>query len=296
MVRTPRRSQESEEPAEGHLAQPLSELRCGLRRHRRSRVPGGFAPGGGGSTAGTGSGRPRRGARRAGRAVGGRGQRRSRGARRGGGAGAALPRLRPRSSAPLPPAPLRPPLGCPPPPATPRAGSQARRSAARGQGEPGGRSTPRTHSPPCPGTPATPLRHQLPWSPRRRASGCAAERSGHWLRGAVSHRARPAGVAVGFPDRERGETIPSSKELQLPACSASAALTAAVGSGLAWDAGTRSSSVYPEPPRRGAVGSGRSASPLRAEWRQCASACCRRPFEWGWGGVRSGRNRDEGRD
>lgn len=40
MVRTPRRSQKSGEPGEGHPVQQLSELRCALRQHRCSRVQG----------------------------------------------------------------------------------------------------------------------------------------------------------------------------------------------------------------------------------------------------------------
>lgn len=126
-----------------------------------------------------------------------------------------------------PPSPLRsPPLRPPQPQRGPGRRGGGERRAAEAADPPA-----QSHSPPSPRTPATPQRHRLPRSPRRRAPGSATPRGGHWLRGAVTQRTHPAGVAVGFPDRERGETIPSDEELQLPACSARGRFPAAVRSG-----------------------------------------------------------------
>lgn len=74
----------------------------------------------------------------------------------------------------------------------------------------------------------------------RRGSGCPGHRGDGAglgrtaLRRLAARRCQsprsPGGVAVGFPDRERGETIPRAGGLQLPACLASRPLAPAVGS------------------------------------------------------------------
>lgn len=139
----------------------------------------------------------------------GSGQRRSpRGALRGGrGLPAAPPSPRPRAALPSPLAPLPPSICRPRSSRRIPAGSRAGRSAVRGMGEPDGlrwalpRSDTLTSVPRDSGysaeTAAAPVTGET-------APGSAARRCGHWLPGAVSHRARPAGWRSGSRT-EKGE-------------------------------------------------------------------------------------------
>lgn len=120
----------------------------------------------------------------------------------------------------------RPPPPLSPPPPAP---ARSQRAGQQGWGLP--RPAPLTHLGPL-RTPAAPGGATFPpRSPRRPPPGSTAPRRGHWLPGAVSQRAHPARPAGGFPDRERGETIPAAEELQLPACPASGRLPQTAGSG-----------------------------------------------------------------
>lgn len=217
--------------------------------------------------------------------AGGRGQRRSpRGAHRGGqGLPSALP-----SPRPLPPRSPPPSSSLPPSICRPRssrripAGSRAGRSAMRGMGEPGGLRWALPRSDPLTSVPrdsdysveavAVPVTGET-------APGLAPRRCGHWLPGAVSHRARPAGWRSGSRTEKGERQYPAPEDYNSRRALREARSLRPWGAGRAEHDGARSS----------LVSSSRFASP----WALAGRAVRMRGLA---AAVRTGRTPGPGRD
>lgn len=221
--------------------------------------------------------------------AGGRGQRRSpRGSHRGGqGLPSALP-----SPRPLPPRSPPPSSSLPLSICRPRssrripAGSRAGRSAMRGMGEPSGlrwalpRSDPLTSVPRDFGysaeAAAVPVTGET-------APGSAARRCGHWLPGAVTHSARPAGWRSGSRTEKGERQYPAPEDYNSRRALREARSLRPWGAGRAEHDGARSPLVSPS----------RLASPWapagRAVRRRGLAAAVRTGL-----GAAPGRERDPG--
>lgn len=206
------------------------------------------------------------------------------GARTGapGAPGCPLPPLGPAVALPSPLVPLPPSICRPRSSRRIPEGSRAGCSAARGMGEPGGlrwalpRSDPLTSVPRDSGysaeAAAAPVTGET-------APGSAARRCGHWLPGAVSHRARPAGWRSGSRTEKGERQYPAPEDYSSRRALRAARSLLPWGAGRAGHDGARSSPV--------------SASRLASPCAPAGRAARRRGLA---AAVPSGLERDRERD